>query len=153
MASLSNKNRLAQVWCVLAALIVLAVGGINLAQTARLVPPAPRHPPRVPADSALRSEQRFGRVRAALGARGIKGTIGYVTDLPPEKMRDDPASMLEFFLAQFALVPVVLDTEADVPTWALANLHAASVAERMPAGFHVVEDFGGGVFLLRKEDR
>jgi hypothetical protein len=100
----------------------------------------------------MRHERRFAAVHAALETRGIRGTIGYLADLPPDQMREDPAAMQEFFLTQFALVPVVLDADVAHFTWTVANLHAVQAADRLPAGFRIVEDFGDGVLLLRKEN-
>jgi hypothetical protein len=152
MASRSNRVRWAQAWSAFAALLIVVLGAINLAQTIRRVPPPPRYAPRVPADVAMRHERRFAAVHAALETRGIRGPIGYLADLPPDKMREDPAAMQEFFLTQFALVPVVLDADVAHFTWTVANLHASSATDRLPAGFRIVEDFGDGVLLLRKEN-
>jgi hypothetical protein len=142
-----------QLWSTACLLIVAAVCISNLAQAMRRVPPPPRYGIAAPANPVLRHEQRFARLREALKTHRVRGTIGYLADLPPERLRADSRAMEEFFLSQFALVPVVLDANVESRPWAIANLHGTRAADRVPAGYHVVEDFGDGVLLLRQEDR
>lgn len=150
MASRSNNPIFAQGCGALGLVALVIIAGINLAHVVRRVP-APPHFVSAPADAVMRSEQRFARVRDALKTRHVRGTVGYVADVPPERMRADAAAMEELFLAQFALVPVVLEANGAAGRWAIANLHRAAAAERIPRGFHVVEDCGDGVLLLERE--
>jgi hypothetical protein len=151
MESRSNKITASIAWCTFAVVAIVVVGGINLVHALRRVPPAPHYAPVVPTNNVVRHEQRFAGMRAALKTHHVRGTIGYLADLPPERMRENAAAMEELFLTQFALVPVVFETKVETCTWAVTNFHTASPAERLPPGFRVVEDFGGGVLLLRKE--
>lgn len=138
-------------WSVLTALVIAMVATINLLQAVRHVPPAPVPVPgRPPANIVLRQEQRFGAPRRALAIRGVRGVIGYVADLAPPQLSADHASMEDYFSAQFVLIPCILDPNNVDRRWALANLRTKSLAERLPAGFQLVEDLGGGVALLRK---
>ncbi|MSU50865.1 MAG: hypothetical protein EXS37_17550 [Opitutus sp.] len=137
-------------WCALSALLLAVVCGTNLIHVVRRTPPLPRFPTGVAANAAVRNEQRFAALRRALPTHGVRGTIGYVADLPPAQLAADAHGMAEYFLAQFTLAPWVLDARLTEGRWAVANLHAAHPTERMPAGFSLVEDFGDGVLLLQK---
>ena len=92
-------------------------------------------------------------VRRALEIRGVRGTIGYVTDVAAADLAANSRGMEEYFLSQFALVPWVLDAKAGEREWVVANLHATSIHERAPAGYRVTDDCGGGVFLLQRTER
>jgi hypothetical protein len=151
MESPSNSNGFSRIWMAGSALLIAALAVINLAQTVRQTPAAPRFASVVPADAAVRLEQRCAKLRAALAAHGVKGVVGYLADLPPEQMREEGDAMKEYFLTQFALTPIVLDTTLADCAWVVTNFHTGTVATRMPAGFRVVEDCGDGVLLLRKE--
>lgn len=128
---------------------VAALSALNLHQTFQRVRPAPRVPGS-PAHVVVRLEERLAPVRRALEQRGVRGVIGYVCDLPPERMPHDHRSMEEYFASQFALVPWVLETDPAKAAWAVANLREAELGTRVPAGYRVWEDFGGGVALLGK---
>lgn len=137
-------------WLTTSLLVLAVCCGINLADTARRVPPPPRLAPAAPANNALRHELRLAPVLAALRAHGVRGPVGYVSDLPPEAMRGDTAAMEQYFLSQFVLAPWILDADPSRVTWAITNLQRASPAERFPPGYTVVQDFGDGVLLLRR---
>lgn len=151
MESPSNRSGLARIWVAAGALLIAALAALNLTQSVRRTPAVPRFVSLVPVDAAARQEQRCAKVRAALAQHGVSGVVGYVADLPPEQMRDEGDAMKEYFLTQFALTPLVLDTDAAGFPWLVANLHTGTVATRAPAGFRVVDDCGEGMFLLRKE--
>ena len=136
--------------CALSLLVLALVCGINVVATARRIPPPPRMPPEIPQDVVVRLEQRMSGVRDALRTRAIRGALGYIADLPPTELRTSHEGMQEYFLTQFALVPWVVEPETNDCQWIVANLHTKPISERMPPGFRVVEDFGGGVWLLEK---
>jgi hypothetical protein len=92
-------------------------------------------------------------VRQALESRGVRGTIGYLADVPSADLAASPQGMEDYFLTQFALVPWVLEASMQEGEWMVANLRAASIGDRTPPGFQVVQDCGRGVFLLRKTER
>jgi len=148
-----QKSTKTQLWSTACMLIVAAICVSNLAQATRRIPPPPRFGTTIPANSVMRHEQRLARVREALKSHHVRGTIGYLADLPIEQLRADARAMEEYFLSQFALVPAVLDANMESCTWAVANLHGTPPAERLPAGFRIVEDCGDGVLLLRQENR
>jgi hypothetical protein len=137
-------------WLTTSLLVLAVCCGINLADTARRVPPPPRIVPAAPGNNALRHELRFGPVLAALRAQDVRGPVGYVADLPPAAMRGDTAAMEQYFLSQFVLAPWILDADVGRAAWAVTNFHRAAPAERLPPGFAVVQDFGAGVLLLRR---
>ena len=151
MASRSNKISLPAIWGAICLAAIVGIVAINLAQALRRVSPAPHFTPTVPTNSVERSERRFAGLREAMKKHRVRGKVGYVADLTPERMRENAAAMEELFLAQFALAPVVLDTDLEKCFWAVTNFHEAPAADRVPQEFRVVEDLGGGVRLLRKE--
>jgi hypothetical protein len=128
-----------------ALLAVAAVAAANVFHTARRVPPPAIAVPAAAFDPLSWHERRFSRFRERVPAHGVRGTIGYFGDLAHA---DD-----DYYYAQFALVPLVLDRDPDPYAWALANLPAGSPPARLPAGWDVAEDFGEGVLLLRKTAR
>lgn len=137
-------------WTFLTLLLVAAVSAVNLAGTVRRNPPPPRLPPEIPANVVLRQEQRLAGLLLELKARGVRGTLGYLADLPPEQLRADPAAMERYFLPQFALAPWILDATTQEAAWIVADLRVRPAAERIPAGCTVERDFGDGVLLLRR---
>ncbi len=140
-----------KIWSALCAGFIAIVAALNLLQAVRHVPPPPiAVPGRPAANIVLRQEQRFAAARRALESRGVRGVIGYVADLAPSQLSADHRSMEDYFTAQFALVPCILDPKTEDRAWALANLRTKTLAERLPAGFRLVDDFGGGVLLLQK---
>lgn len=139
-----------RLWLTTTLLVLVACCGINLAHTARRTLPQPRVPAAEPANNVLRHERRFAAVVAALRAHDVRGPVGYVGDLPPAAMRGDTAAMEQYFLSQFVVAPWILDADPGRSAWVLANLQRTRPADRLPAGYAVVEDCGGGVLLLRR---
>lgn len=140
-------------WIALAWLALLVVGGVNVGSTLQRVPPAPRASVAGGRDVVMRHEQRMAALRRALQARDVRGTIGYVADVPAPELAAAPRGREEYFLTQFALTPWRLDVDLRSCDWAVANLHRATLAERLPAGFQVSDALGDGVWLLRKTNR
>jgi hypothetical protein len=138
-------------WCTLCSLLIAIVAGINLAGALRRVPPPARHAATPAGDVVVQQERRLAGVRDALRDHGARGLIGYVVDLSPAQLPADPTAMQEYFLSQFVLAPWVLEPKVDDCAWAVANFHESAPAERIPAGFRIVQDFGRGVMLLRKD--
>lgn len=136
------RNRWIPAWPFAALAAVAAVAAANVIHVVRKIPPATRDVSPATFDPLSWHEQRFARFRAAAKARGLRGTIGYVGD---HAAADD-----DFFYAQFALVPLLLDFDPTPYEWAVANLRTSPPGSRVPAGWNVSEDLGDGVLLLRK---
>ena len=86
------------------------------------------------------------RVRPSLPREGV---IGYYTDLNDTPGRSDAAR--EFYLMQYALVPVVVDMHVDHKL-VITSLHDS----RKPIpnrNLELVRDFGSGVQLLRNKTK
>ena len=149
MAVRSAMKRGQGVWPVLALFALAIVSAVNLAAVARRVPPPPVPVPGVDPDPATRQENRLAAVRRELRARNIRGVVGYLADRPADELLRVAEGMEDYYLAQFALVPVVLDPNASAHEWAVANWPGRPA--NPPAGWKVEGEFGGGVFLLRKE--
>ena len=139
-----------KLWSAVMVLALAVVAGINLVTTARRILPPPRAPVVIAKNVVMRHEHRFAAVRDALKARSVSHAIGYLADLPPTELRSSERGMQEYFLTQFALAPWILDATAGDTQWVIVNLHTTRIADRMPVGFRVAEDFGDGVALLEK---
>jgi hypothetical protein len=131
---------------------VAAVSVANVVRTVGRVPPARAGIPRAPA-ATERGERRFARVNGALATRGITGTIGFIGDLPFDRADTADRAVEDYYLAQFALVPLVLDRNANGCDWAVVSLHGEPPEREIASNWQVVEDTGDGVLLLRKENR
>lgn len=142
-------------WLVLTALLLGSVAVANLLALARRMPPAPaRGASASGVDVVMQHERRFAPVAAALQAHGVRGQVGYIADLPPEQLPGDSPAMRDYFLTQFALIPWVIEAKFSDCAWAITNWrHGNGLAPAAPAGFETVQDFGGGVLLLRKSAR
>jgi hypothetical protein len=107
-----------------------------LLSSARLVHDAP-NPRNPPGDIARRSDQRFAMLKTALPARGVVGYIGE-PGIP---------ALSDYYLAQYALAPVVIDHSTN-HALVVGNFSPQSTPGALPPGLHLINDFGGGVFLF-----
>jgi hypothetical protein len=130
--------------------IVMLVAVGNVVHLAQKTPPPPVESSAGPSDPVMRQERRLAGLRGSVEARGLRGTVGYLGDFPPGRGADDARGVEDYFLTQFALAPLVLDGDAERHEWIVANLRSAASSARVPAGWKIEEDFGGGVLLLKK---
>lgn len=86
---------------------------------------------------AARSDQRFAALKAALPEHGVVGYIGNPGQSPGE-----------YYLAQYALAPLVVDYSPDHPL-VVGNFSKTSTS--IPSNLELVHDFGNGVQLLANE--
>jgi hypothetical protein len=91
---------------------------------------------------------RFAGARAAL-PRGVR--VGYLTDVPPERVWADGGAALLFHNAQNAVAPALLVNATDAE-WLLGNFHEREALERaMKEGrYVVVHNARNGVVVLRR---
>ena len=145
--------QLSQIARALRGLTLFAVGAmtaVNLLHLATATPPPATY--KVPdgmLDIVVQTERRFAPFRAALHRRGIVGPIA-LFESPSEA--NSSVFLGDSFLAQFALIPVVLDSDAAGRRWALGNF-SPDIPAPTPDGWEMAEDLGGGVVLLRRRDR
>ena len=132
------------------AVLLAIVAALNGLHALRRTPPQPRVPAVVTPPAAMRQEVRLARVRAVLQAHRVTSPLGYIGDLPVAEWQADYHGMEDYTLGQFVLAPWVLDAHAEKCTWAVANLRTGDPARRVPATFHVIEDLGGGILLLKQ---
>ena len=139
-----------RVWQILALLPVVVVAAVNLARLTVnvLPPPGPGATPDM-ADLITRCERRFAGFREGAQRRGLTGRIGYVEDAPGTVLPPELADA-DYGPAQFALVPLVLDSQLEKHNWAMANFRATAPEKTIPQDWSIAEDFGAGVLLLRK---
>jgi hypothetical protein len=140
-------------WRVGAMMVVVVMAVVNVVHIAQTVPPPPRESPGAAIDPVTRHERRLAALSANVGARGLKGTIGYIGDLSGSRLAGDARGVEDYYLTQFALVPLVLDSNPEPHEWAVANLRTTIPQTRVPGSWRIVEDFGEGVLLLRKAAR
>lgn len=139
-----------KLWCAAAALFIAAVATVNLWSLARRIAPPPHFSDERFDNAVVKLERRLAPARLALTARGIRGTIAYITDLAPTELAANDAAMAEYFQSQFVLAPWVLDPRIGDCAWGVANFRAPDSRARLPARFRVAEDLGDGVLLLER---
>lgn len=97
-------------------------------------------------DLVTLSEKRFAPLKAVLPK---KGTLGYVAYPELKSLTDIPGAQ-KYYLAQYALSPVCLDYQHDHPL-SLGNFEGGIPQLFLQEkNLIVVQDFGNGVFLLKK---
>jgi hypothetical protein len=91
-------------------------------------------------DTVSRYERRYTELRTLLPRRGV---VGYLSD------RMDARE--QYYLTQYALVPVVVDRSPDHPT-VVGNFFEPGLGPSLARqhGLIVVRDFGKGLLLLRR---
>lgn len=140
-----------RIWPVASLTAVVAVSISNLVHVARKVlPPPTRHAPHVMLDHVTRTERRFSALRDHARSRGLTGTIGYMEDTPIDALARD--ADVDYFIAQFSVLPLVLDSTLSHSPWTIGNFRSSS-PPAIPTGWHVAQDFGQGVLLLEKSAR
>ena len=91
-------------------------------------------------------ESRFDDLKDALPARGI---VGYAADTPSKKLFSDPRGTAFFYVAQYALAPLIVanDREREL---VIGNFHRPPALPPVEAEiWSVSRDFGDGLYLLR----
>ncbi len=91
------------------------------------------------ADTVLRSGVRFAALRQALPDRGVIGYIGQAT-----------GEVGDYYLAQYALSPLVLDHSANHPI--VVGNFPDGRPSGLPPNLKLVRDFGQGILLLANRD-
>ncbi|MGE5056012.1 MAG: hypothetical protein ACM3WP_17775 [Acidobacteriota bacterium] len=109
-----------------------------LLSSGRMLVHSPR-PGEAAAENERRSGQRFAALREALPQRGVIGYIGQSQD-----------SVGHYYLAQYALAPLVVDFSSDHRI-VVGNFPSAP-PQNLPANLKLIRDFGDGVLLLANED-
>jgi hypothetical protein len=145
------SSRLIRIWRICALGAVVWVAGLNVAHVAtNVAPPRIEFPGAAAADPVVRQEKRFKVLREKAHLAGVSGTLGYFDNFPANLPHDDPAVVREYYLAQFALVPWVLDRDATLATWAITNFTNSTMSKALPPEWRIEADCGDGVLLLRK---
>lgn len=91
-------------------------------------------------------EQRFSKIGLMLNP---KVRIGYITENGSKFDLTQPTLLKEFYLAQYALAPVLIESSTK-PDILLANLHTTK--STFSNNLTVLKDFGNGVVLLRYKE-
>jgi len=91
------------------------------------------------AENQRRSGQRFAELREVLPKRGVIGYMGQSQD-----------SVGHYYLAQYALAPLVLDFSLNHPM--VVGNFPTTPPQSLPANLKLLRDFGNGVLLLANED-
>ena len=116
---------------------------VCLLSSARLVidAPTPASARESSGENTKRSDQRFSALRAALPERGVVGYSG----------EPDTAALADYYLAQYALAPLVVDHSPN-HSLVVGNFRAGTPVSEPPDGLRVVRDFGDGVLLFGGKD-
>lgn len=101
-------------------------------------------------DEVALYERRFDEVRKSLPSHGV---VGYISSKQVPDIRFDPAAR-DYYLTQYALSPLLV-VYSDEPRWVVGNFHDPVAGAKMAADRNliVVEDFGNGVMLFRREGK
>lgn len=94
------------------------------------------------ADDVTRYEHRLERLRLQLPPGGVVGFVS--TPSVGARGKIDP-----LYTSQYSLCPVVLSNRSDLPL-VIGNFDAVGPPPLDP-GLHLVEDFGDGIMLYRRE--
>ena len=122
-------------------LVLLVFVFCCLLSSARLVIEAPIPGRSTPDEVAQRSDVRFARLKTALPQRGVIGYVGEAGE----------AGVPAYYLAQYALAPLVLDRSPNHP-FVVGNF-PSTVPTPSIEKLRLVKDFGDGVLLFSAEDR
>ena len=123
----------------LAAITFMAIiAGTNLAETIRTLRPAWNGR----GDIVSPSEDRFRRARERLPR---SGDIGYISEHSPVDAIVDPLSVRDYYLAQYALAPLLVSPEPDRPI-VLGNYQTPINAVGTPG--IAFEHIGQGLFII-----
>jgi hypothetical protein len=117
---------------------VLSVLGVSLLSSLQLFK-LTRKPP--PQDQDALYLARFDGIKKVLPRHGV---VCYVTD-----SGDSFAGKKHYFLAQYALAPLIVRTASDCDPL-IGDFPASTVASIDNRQFAVLEDFGNGLMLLRR---
>lgn len=108
-----------------------------LISTGRIFWDAPRPGHSQPAAKERRSEQRFAALKSSLPERGV---IGYVGEPGADAMGD-------YYWAQYALAPLVLDHSTNHPL-VVGNFVQTAGTGPGRGNLQLIKDFGDGVQLF-----
>lgn len=122
-------------------LVLLVFVFCCLLSSARLVIEAPIPGRSAPDEVAQHSDLRFAKLKAALPQRGVIGYIGETGE----------SGVPAYYLAQYALAPLVLDRSPNHPL-VVGNFLSSSAAAPF-VQLRLVKDFGDGVLLFASEDQ
>ena len=123
-----------------AVVVALLMAGVALYRIAEELHATMAGPP-PPTSDAVVSEARLAVLRGDLAHRG---TVGYVTDAP-----DFAAFIERFYLAQFALAPLIVVPAADL-RWVVGDFRNGGVPDTVAGSdLQVVREYGGGVMLFK----
>lgn len=88
----------------------------------------------------MRSDQRFAALKAALPSHGVIGYIG----------EPDNSGLADYYLAQYALAPLVLD-RSDEHALVVGNFPTVRPVQASSNALHLQRDFGSGLLLFASE--
>lgn len=124
-----------------------AIANLAFLDATLLLPPI--GPASAPVDAVTRAEARFAALRSVLAARGIHGKVGYLADFPQDQLAAAPRGIERYFLAQFALAPLVLEIDGR-ETWIVTDFERPESRQRLPTGWSLAADCGSGMSLLQR---
>jgi hypothetical protein len=101
---------------------------------------------RPPIDGVTQFTARYQPVRSLLPDKGV---IGYMTD--PAAAADEVNATAEFYLAQYALAPIVVVNSSN-QRYVVTNFHVMVTTGSMAdQGFKLVREFGNGVAVFENQ--
>jgi len=112
----------------------------SLLSTARILVDSPNPAHIVADDVSRRSDERFMVLKTRLPEYGV---VGYIGD-------SGPSATPDYYLAQYALAPLVLDRSLDHQL--VIGNYPSSMPPEIPPPLRLVQDFGNGALLFAARD-
>jgi hypothetical protein len=101
-------------------------------------------------DEISREEQRYDLLRPVLQGLGVRGTIGYVTDVRSGEIYDDAERLRHYYLSQYALAPLVVSAVAGQSTYVIGDFENRGVDLKSFTDLEPLFDIGNGLVLFRR---
>ena len=109
-------------------------------------------PSQIGRDGLTLYEKRFEGLKVMLPPHGV---VGYISDVQPDQVLVDADATAHYYVAQYALSPVVLDNSYEHPL-VVGNFHAPLADSAVISAIRNMtlrKDFGQGVILFSREDK
>lgn len=131
-----------------AAALLAAASAWDLASVARRPPPAIAVATVGATDVVTRTDDGWASVAQQIAARRIAGVVGYWGPVPADELHGEGPEVQRFYLAQFALVPVILQADG-LREWLVTDL-LPEESRPLPPGYVTVREFSDGRRLMRR---
>lgn len=134
----------------LSLLIVAAVSALNISGSLERSIPSPSGLIKPPLEAVAEVDERFAELRKDLSIIHPPDVIGYIGD-PTVAASKTTSEVQEYYQAQFAMIPVVLDQNFEAYNWAVANLRKGKLDQQLLMDWEIHTRYENGVLLLKRK--